>query len=113
MFFEQYNGDYRTDYVRAFWNVTIKVRDNVEEQFAITPGDIYYFDLSAQELPGVVNDKVPDSMLHYVPFTYVGTVGAYAMENKSDTSNPVLWIVLFFDQRCATAGTIVARKKKM
>lgn len=86
VFSEQYNGDYRTDYASAFRNVTIKVRDKVEEQFAITPGDTYYFDFSAQELPGVVNDKVPDSTLHYVPFTYVGTVGAYAMENKSDTN---------------------------
>ena len=46
----------------------------LSEQFSLKPGGTYYFDLSAMGIPGTVNDALPDSTLHYVPFTYVGTV---------------------------------------
>ena len=50
------------------------------------PGGRYYFDLSAMDIPGTVNSNLPDSTLHYVPFTYAGTVDAYSMENETDTA---------------------------
>ena len=56
------------------------------EQFNLVPGGRYYFDLSAMNIPGTVNSNLPDSTLHYVPFTYVGTVDAYSMENETDTA---------------------------
>ena len=56
------------------------------EQFNLAPGGTYYFDLSGENIPGTVNDSLPDSTLHYVPFTYVGTVDAYSMENETDTA---------------------------
>ena len=56
------------------------------EQFSLTPGGRYYFDLSAMNIPGTVNGNLPDKTLHYVPFTYVGTVDAYSMENETDTA---------------------------
>ena len=56
------------------------------EQFNLVPGGRYYFDLSAMNIPGTVNSNLPDKTLHYVPFTYVGTVDAYSMENETDTA---------------------------
>ena len=58
--------------------------DTVDEQFTLAPGDRYYFDLSAMNIPGTANRDLPDSTLHYVPFTYVGTVNAYSLENEAD-----------------------------
>ena len=51
--------------------------DSPDEQFSLTPGGRYYFDLSAMNIPGTANGSLPDSTLHYVPFTYAGTVNAY------------------------------------
>ena len=56
------------------------------EQFNLALGGTYYFDLSAMGIPGTVNSNLPDKTLHYVPFTYVGTVDAYSMENETDTA---------------------------
>ena len=56
----------------------------LSEQFSLTPGGRYYFDLSAMNISGTVNSNLPDSTLHYVPFTYVGTVGAYSLKNEAD-----------------------------
>ena len=56
----------------------------LSEQFSLTPGGRYYFDLSAMNIPGTANRDLPDSTLHYVPFTYVGTVNAYSLENEAD-----------------------------
>ena len=58
----------------------------LSEQFSLAPGGRYYFDLSAMDIPGTVNSNLPDSTLHYVPFTYAGTVDAYSMENETDTA---------------------------
>ena len=59
--------------------------DSPDEQFSLTPGGRYYFDLSAMNIPGTANSNLPDSTLHYVPFTYVGTVDAYSLKNEADT----------------------------
>ena len=84
VFNEQFNGDHKTDYAGALREV--KLTDEIDEQFTLTPGGRYYFDLSAMNIPGTVNGDLPDSTLHYVPFTYVGTVDAYSMENETDTA---------------------------
>ena len=65
-------------------NGTLTVEDKVEEKFTLTPGGRYYFDLSAMNIPGTANSNLPDSTLHYVPFTYVGTVNAYSLKNEAD-----------------------------
>ena len=84
VFNEQYNGDYKTDLASGFADVTLTVEKRVDEQFTLTPGGRYYFDLSAMDIPGTVNSDLPDSTLHYVPFTYVGTVDAYSLKNEAD-----------------------------
>ena len=65
-------------------NGTLTVEKRVDEQFTLTPGGRYYFDLSAMDIPGTANSNLPDSTLHYVPFTYAGTVDAYKRTGVSD-----------------------------
>lgn len=81
MFCEELNGDYKTDYASEAIDVALSVRDDVEEQFDLTPGGTYYFDLSAENIIGDINEKLPDTGLHYVPFTYTGTLDAYSIKN--------------------------------
>ncbi len=57
-----------------------------DEQFTLTPGGRYYFDLSAMNIPGTLNSALPDGTLHYVPFTYVGTVEAYKLTSAMATT---------------------------
>ena len=84
VFNEQYNGDRKTDLASGFADVTLTVEKRVDEQFTLASGGRYYFDLSAMDIPGTVNSNLPDSTLHYVPFTYVGTVDAYSLKNEAD-----------------------------
>ena len=84
VFNEQYNGDYKTDLASGFADVTLTVEKRVDEQFTLTPGGRYYFDLSAMDIPGTVNSNLPDGTLHYVPFTYAGTVDAYVLKPASN-----------------------------
>ena len=84
VFNEQYNGDCKTDLASAFADVTLTVESQPDEQFTLAPGGRYYFDLSAMNIPGTVNSNLPDSTLHYVPFTYVGTVDAYVLKPASN-----------------------------
>ena len=93
VFSEQYNGDYKTDYASNFTDIALTVEKQVEEQFSITPGGRYYFDLSAMDIPGTVNTgnifgatSLPDTTLHYVPFTYAGTVNAYKLTTETATT---------------------------
>ena len=60
--------------------------DSPNEQFSLTPGGRYYFDLSAMNIPGTANGDLPDSTLHYVPFTYAGTVDAYKLTSAMATT---------------------------
>ena len=83
VFNEQYNGDYKTDYASNFTDIALTV-ENQPEQFTLASGGRYYFDLSAMDIPGTVNSNLPDSTLHYVPFTYAGTVDAYSLKNEAD-----------------------------
>ena len=86
VFNEQYNGDRKTDLASGFADVTLTVEKRVDEQFTLAPGGRYYFDLSAMDIPGTVNSNLPDSTLHYVPFTYVGTVNAYKLTSAMATT---------------------------
>ena len=93
VFSEQYNGDYKTDYASNFTDIALTVEKQVEEQFTLTPGGRYYFDLSAMNIPGTVNTgnifgatSLPDTTLHYVPFTYAGTVNAYKLTTETATT---------------------------
>ena len=84
VFNEQFNGDHKTDYAGALREV--KLTDEIDEQFTLTPGGRYYFDLSAMNIPGTANGDLPDSTLHYVPFTYAGTVDAYKLTSEMATT---------------------------
>ena len=86
VFNEQYNGDYNTDYASNFTDIALTVENQPDEQFTLTPGGTYYFDLSAMGIPGTVNDALPDNTLHYVPFTYAGTVNAYKLTTERATT---------------------------
>ena len=93
VFSEQYNGDYNTDYASNFTDIALTVEKQVEEQFSLTPGGRYYFDLSAMNIPGTANGgnsdgavSLPDTSLHYVPFTYVGTIEAYKLTSEMATT---------------------------
>ena len=58
----------------------------LSEQFSLKPGGRYYFDLSGENVPGTENGDLPDSTLHYVPFTYAGTVNAYKLTSEMATT---------------------------
>ena len=65
----------------------------LSEQFSLKPGGRYYFDLSAMNIPGTANGgnsdgavSLPDTSLHYVPFTYVGTIEAYKLTSATATT---------------------------
>ena len=60
--------------------------DKINEQFSLAPGGRYYFDLLAAGIPGTVNNALPGKTMHYVPFTYVGTVDAYSLKNEGDSN---------------------------
>ena len=67
--------------------------DSPGEQFSLTPGGTYYFDLSAMGIPGTANSgnsygaaSLPDTSLHYVPFTYAGTIEAYKLTSATATT---------------------------
>ena len=93
VFSEQYNGDCKTDLASAFADVTLTVESQPDEQFTLAPSGRYYFDLSAMDIPGTVNTgnifgatSLPDTTLHYVPFTYAGTVNAYKLTTEMATT---------------------------
>ena len=76
--------DSTTGYASDFVDIDLTV--GYQEQFTLTPGGRYYFDLSAMNIPGKVNGSLPDSTLHYVPFTYAGTIEAYKLTSEMATT---------------------------
>ena len=93
VFNEQYNDNYKTDYASDFTDISLTVKKRVDEQFSLAPGGRYYFDLSAMNIPGTVNTgnifgatSLPDTTLHYVPFTYAGTIEAYKLPAEMATT---------------------------
>ena len=67
-------------------NGTLTVENQPDEQFTLAPGGRYYFDLSAMNIPGTANGSLPDTTLHYVPFTYAGTIEAYKLTSATATT---------------------------
>ena len=92
VFSEQYNGDYNTDYASNFTDIALTVGNQPDEQFTLTSGGRYYFDLSAMDIPGTANSGnswrgfYARYALHYVPFTYAGTVDAYKLTSEMATT---------------------------
>ena len=86
VFSEQYNGDRKTDYASNFTNIALTVGKQMDEQFSLASGGRYYFDLSAMNIPGTANGTLPDGTLHYVSFTYAGTVDAYRLTSEMATT---------------------------
>ena len=93
VFNEQYNGNYKTDYASDFTDISLTVKKRVDEQFSLTPGGRYYFDLSGESIPGTANSgnsfgavSLPDTSLHYVPFIYAGTIEAYKLTSAMATT---------------------------
>ena len=73
-------------------DMTLRAGWTVAQQFTLQPGETYWFDLSAMGIPGTVNADaqaggsslgLPDATMHYVPFTYVGTTGAYVLNSAA------------------------------
>ena len=84
-------GWYKADGTK--WNFTrdvvndhicVAARWDTAQQFSgVEVGKTYYFDLLGENIPGTVNANLPDTTLHYVPFTYVGTLDGYVLKPAS------------------------------
>ena len=83
----------------------------VPEQFSLTLGQTFYFDLSqdagtikngVSDVIGTINAALPDTTLHYVPFTYVGTVNCYSGADKGTSTPRSLFVA---DYNVGIAGT--------
>ena len=89
-----YNGDTKYEFNQTITSdITLTAQWSLAEQFNLTPGGTYWFDLSGENIPGTVNTgnssgavSVPDATLHYVPFTYAGTVDAYKLTSAMATT---------------------------
>ena len=89
-----YNGDTKYEFNQTITSdITLTAQWTPAEQFNLTPGGTYWFDLSGENIPGTVNTgnsdgavSVPDTTLHYVPFTYAGTVEAYKLTSAMETT---------------------------
>ena len=66
--------------------ITLTAQFDFKEQFTLAPGGVYYFDLSGVSIPGTANGSLPDKTMHYVPFTYAGTVDAYKLTSEMATT---------------------------
>ena len=91
MFSEEGTGDpsmedLKNIYVVGLYAIIRAQEHTVEEQFNLDSGGTYYFDLSGENIPGTVNDALPDKTMHYVPFTYAGTVDAYTLTSEMETT---------------------------
>ena len=74
------------DFTRDVVNdhICVAARWDTAQQFSgVEVGKTYYFDLSGESVPGAVNANLPDTTLHYIPFTYVGTLDGYVLKPAS------------------------------
>lgn len=101
-----YNGDEKYDFTENVTeDITLKAHWSDPERFSLGIGETYWFDLSAADIPGEVNngshleigENLPDATLHYVPFTYAGTIASYALKNAADTAKEDLRSVFVAD----------------
>ena len=83
---------------------------------SLTEGSTYYFDLSNEGVPGTINDDLPDTTLHYVPFTYAGEITAYVLHQEikliwqpviqnMDIDMPIDYLLQSIILRIQSAGT--------
>ncbi|QIB67980.1 hypothetical protein Ami103574_01050 [Aminipila butyrica] len=73
--------------IATYKYIKMEPAQGIPEQFNLAPGGTYYFDLSGEKVNiGTVNANLPDTILHYVPFTYAGTVNAYSLDSNSSGS---------------------------
>ena len=79
-------GDLKDLYIVGLYAIIRAQEHTVEEQFNLDSGGTYYFDLFGENIPGTVNDALPDNTMHYVPFTYAGTVVAYKLTSAMATT---------------------------
>ena len=91
MFSEEGTGDpsmkdLKDLYIIGLYAIIRAQEHTVEEQFNLDSGGTYYFDLFGENIPGTVNDALPDNTMHYVPFTYAGTVDAYKLTSAMATT---------------------------
>ena len=78
--------DLKNIYIVWLYAIIRAQEHTVEEQFNLDSGGTYYFDLFGENIPGTVNDALPDNTMHYVPFTYAGTVDAYKLTSAMATT---------------------------
>ena len=78
--------DLKDLYIVGLYAIIRAQEHTVEEQFNLDPDGTYYFDLFGENIPGTVNDALPDNTMHYVPFTYAGTVDAYKLTSAMATT---------------------------
>ena len=79
-------GDLKNIYVVGLYAIIRAQEHTVEEQFNLDSGGTYYFDLFGENIPGTANGSLPDKTMHYVPFTYAGTVDAYKLTSEMATT---------------------------
>ena len=79
-------GDLKNIYVVGLYAIIRAQEHTVEEQFNLDSGGTYYFDLFGENIPGTANSDLPDNTMHYVPFTYAGTVDAYKLTSAMATT---------------------------
>lgn len=74
-----------TTFTMPMSDVSVKAiyKEAFHEQFHLTVGETYWFDLSNIEIPGTTVGTLPDTTLKYVPFTYAGSVEAYVLNSAS------------------------------
>ena len=78
---------YNAANIATYKYLEFKPAAGASEQFNLTPGGTYYFDLSGEkDNVGTINTALPDTTLHYVPFTYAGTVNAYSLTSAMATT---------------------------
>ncbi len=92
-------------------DVQLSPEGTVPEQFSLTLGQTFYFDLSqdagtikngVSDVIGTINAALPDTTLHYVPFTYVGTVNCYSGADNGTSTPRSLFVA---DYNVGIAGT--------
>jgi len=78
---------YNASNLASYKYIKVEPSSSVSEQFTLAPGGTYYFDLSIEKANiGTVNTALPGTSLHYVPFTYAGTVNAYSLTSAMATT---------------------------
>ena len=83
VFSEQYNGDYKTDYASEFPGYYADGQGENSASSSISraarPTCLTF---RQSDIPGTVNDVLPDKTMHYVPFTFCGYSGCLCIKQQ-------------------------------